>query len=335
MLAPIIIFVFRRPKATKLVIEALLKSKLADKSDVFIYSDCPKTNEDKEKVDNVRKYIKTIKGFKSITIIERTKNFGLSKNYCNGVKDILKHYDRFIVVEDDVLTHPYFLEYINSALNKYENTKNVFSISGYSPPPCAFPIPKHYNKEKVYFNPIMICWGFATWKDRWEKADFESNFSDIVDLKKIKKVLKLPFWGTLFKNVIEGKVVDSWATIFFYFQHIENGLCLCPIKSLVNSIGFDNDGTHGLNPKSTILVNDLNYKISEPFYLPDKPFTDKKLTKKYTSYYRRPFHWKLYSKLYPLISKLYIAKLLIKVTKRAIIKVYNLLNINVPEYLKY
>ena len=77
-LSPIVIFVFNRVKHLSMLIESLKNNREAKYSNLFIFSDGPKTDEDITKVDQVRKYLKSIKGFKSIEVFEQDSNLGLS-----------------------------------------------------------------------------------------------------------------------------------------------------------------------------------------------------------------------------------------------------------------
>ena len=72
-LSPIVLFVYNRPWHTQQTVEALQKNELAKESELFIYSDAPKDEVAEEKVKEVREYIKSIDGFKKVTIIEREK----------------------------------------------------------------------------------------------------------------------------------------------------------------------------------------------------------------------------------------------------------------------
>ena len=56
-LAPIVIFVYNRLEHTRQTIEALARNTLANESNVFIYSDAPKTVNDNAKVQTTRQYI--------------------------------------------------------------------------------------------------------------------------------------------------------------------------------------------------------------------------------------------------------------------------------------
>src|SRR3989339_1619899 len=138
-LAPIVLFVYNRPYHTKQTVEALQKNEFANESELFIYSDEAKNLSAKESVDEVRNYIKTIDGFKKVTIVEREKNFGLANSIIDGVTKIVNEYGKIIVLEDDLVTSPFFLRFMNEALEMYQNESNVASIHGYIYPIGGLP----------------------------------------------------------------------------------------------------------------------------------------------------------------------------------------------------
>src|SRR3989339_698479 len=131
MLSPIVLFVYNRLEHTRKTIEALQKNELAKDSELFLYSDGPKNEENIKKVNEVRKYINSIDGFKKVKIVEREINFGLARSIIAGVTDIVNKYGKIIVLEDDIVTSPYFLTFMNDALCLYENEEKVMHISGY------------------------------------------------------------------------------------------------------------------------------------------------------------------------------------------------------------
>ncbi len=239
-LAPIALFVYNRPEHTKRTIEALKKNDLANKSDLFVFSDAPKSFKDKQKVNEVRAYLKKIKGFRKVKIIQRKQNFGLANSIIKGVTSIINKYGKIIVLEDDLITSPYFLRYMNSALDLYKNEPKVGAISAY-----------FYNVKKelseTFFLYYFNCWGWATWKDRWNL--FEQNGKKLFfDLKK-RRFLKLfnvnntyPF-SRILRNQIKGNN-DSWAIRWYATLLLNKKLTLYPKKSLVENIGFDNTGVH-------------------------------------------------------------------------------------------
>lgn len=132
--APIILFVYNRPLHTQQTIEALQKNNLADQSDLIIYSDASKNDQASSQVQAVRNYIKTVNGFKSVKIIERDKNWGLAANIIDGVSAVVNQYGKIIVMEDDIVTSPAYLSFMNQALDFYQNENKAWHISGWNYP---------------------------------------------------------------------------------------------------------------------------------------------------------------------------------------------------------
>ena len=127
--APIVLFVYNRPEHTRKTVEALLRNCGAEQTEIYIFCDAAKNDNAREKVDAVRDYVGSIKGFKAIHITEREENYGLAKSVISGVTQVVNEKDRVIVMEDDLITSPYFLEYMNTALEKYENQKSTKCMS--------------------------------------------------------------------------------------------------------------------------------------------------------------------------------------------------------------
>ena len=243
-LSPIILFVYNRPWHTEQTVEALKKNELASENDLFIFSDGPKIEND-ENVRKVREYIKTIDGFKSVTIVERDKNLGLANSVISGVTEIIIKFGKVIVLEDDLVTSRYFLKFMNEALDFFKDRNDVFSISGHSYPPSIMKIPRFY-KHDVYLSYRFGSWGWATWSDRWDKVDWE-----IKDYEKFKNddKMKAEFnrggkdMSDMLISQMEGRI-DSWAIRFDYAHFKNNCYNTRPVKSLVKNTGFDGSGVH-------------------------------------------------------------------------------------------
>lgn len=256
-LAPLVLFVYNRLDHTTQTIKALQKNKLADESELFIYSDAAKHEADAKKVDEIRKYINSIKGFKKINIILREDNFGLAKSIIDGVTDIVNRYGKIIVLEDDLVTSPFFLQFMNNALDTYEKNTDIASVSAY-----MFPV--SFPKNEFYFLPFISSWGWATWKDSWKL--FEKDGKKL--LNEIKQENRLQAFNLdnsypytkMLKNQIKGKN-NSWAIRWNASLFINQKLSLWPSTSLVENIGFDGSGTHcNINYYSEEKKN-LNEKI--------------------------------------------------------------------------
>lgn len=241
-LSPIILFVYKRLSHTQQTIESLKKNQLADKSDLFIFSDGPKGSAEKYKVEEVRKYIGSITGFRNITISKSVGNLGLANSVVSGISKVIKEYKKVIVLEDDLISSPNFLNFMNEALDFYGDVAKIFSISGYSFP---IKIPIDYN-EDIYIQSRSSSWGWGTWLDRWEKADWQmKDYQIFLKDKKNQKFFNLSGddLSPMLKAQMKGEL-DSWA-IKWAYAHFKNGAyCLFPIRSKILNIGTDKSGTH-------------------------------------------------------------------------------------------
>lgn len=241
-LAPIIFFVYRRPEHTKKTLDALKNNSLASQSKLIIFSDGFKDNSDQSDVEKVRHIIKSVNGFSEIKIVFRERNFGLAESVISGVTEIINEYGKVIVLEDDIFTSPYFLKFMNEALEFYEDDKRIYSISGYNFP---IKIPVSFQHQ-VYISPRPSSWGWATWRDRWEKAEWKpESVINIRDKRTIRNLMDKAGkdLAPMLLKSIEGKI-SSWA-VKWAFTHLKNdSYCLYPTKSLVQNIGADASGTN-------------------------------------------------------------------------------------------
>ena len=259
LLAPIVLFAYRRLAHTKQTIQALQDNFLAKKSEIFIYSDAPKKPEVVNEVNEVRKYLKTVRGFKKANIIERKKNLGLANSIIDGVSTIVNQYGKVIVIEDDLVTSKYFLNYMNHCLKLYEKDSKVASISAYIYPIAGLP--------ESFFIKGADCWGWATWKRAWRL--FEADGKKLLsELEKKNLVKEFDFnnsydYTQMLKDQILAKN-DSWAIRWYASVFLKDKLTLYPSYSFVQNIGIDNSGEHcGKTDKFDIKKLNSTYKVSK------------------------------------------------------------------------
>jgi hypothetical protein len=254
-LAPITLFVYNRPWHTQQTVEALRKNELASESELFIYSDDVKNDDARVNVDEVRKYVDNITGFKKITVIKRDKNWGLANSIIDGVTQIVNKYGNIIVLEDDLITSPCFLKYMNNALDVYEKEEGVASIHGY-----IYPIKDLPNS---FFIKGADCWGWATWKNKWDI--FEPDGQKLLNELTAKNLEKeADFNGTYgFTRMLKGQINgenNSWAIRWYMSAFLKNMVTLYPGESYVQNIGFDSQGTHC--GKTDVFNINLNTKFN-------------------------------------------------------------------------
>ena len=237
-LAPIVLFVYNRPVHTQKTIHALQANKLASQSDLVIYSDAAKNANDKEGVGEVRKIIHAIEGFASIKVVEREKNAGLAESITVGVSDVIAQSGKVIVIEDDLVTSPYFLAFMNAALDRYVDDERVMCVNGYVLPDIQC--------EGPFFIRSPSSWGWATWQRSWkyfqrDASMFVSGFS-VEQRHRFDFDSTFPFFRTIIRN--HRRELNTWAIFWYATIFAQGGLCISPQQSLVINIGNDGSGTH-------------------------------------------------------------------------------------------
>jgi len=240
-LVPIAFFAYKRPEHTRRSLESLAKNHGAESSELFIFCDGSKKPEDDEAVKQVRQIAKSQQWCGQVHIIEREQNMGLAKSIIQGVTELCDKYGKVIVLEDDLVLSPFFLEYMNNALELLEKEPKVIQISGY-----MYPV-NFYSVNDAVFLPFTTCWGWATWKRAWEYFDPEmSGFKLLNTNKNLKYKFNLNNSQSNFEMLeqqINGKI-DSWCIRWYLSTFLIDGITLYPIRSLVRNIGLDGSGTH-------------------------------------------------------------------------------------------
>ena len=236
-LAPIVIFVFKRPRHTQSLLNSLAQCDEAKFSEVVIYSDGPKNPEDVEEtgaIDQVREICIKEDRFKSVKLIKQEKNHGLANSIISGVSNVIEEYGKVIVLEDDLIVSPFFLDYMNSALIKYEFDENVGQIGACNFFACGDKYPN------AFFIPIPDCLGWATWEKNWKS--FIKDSQVIFDALDKDPELASRFNGygsydfiSLLKSNVQRKV-DSWAILWHATCILNNWLTLYPNPSITNHI---------------------------------------------------------------------------------------------------
>ncbi|MDJ1481552.1 glycosyltransferase [Cytophagaceae bacterium YF14B1] len=254
-LAPVVLFVYNRPIHTQRTITSLVNCQLASASEIFIFSDAARSTADEEQVRQVRQYIQTVTGFKNKMVIERPTNMGLARSVIDGVSQVMSRYGKAIILEDDMVFAEDFLVFLNESLEVYKDNPSVFSISGYSYP---ITIPDSYTKD-VYLLPRASSWGWATWADRWQKADWQvTDYRVFLKDKTIQDGFAQGGRDLVYMLIKQQKgLVNSWAVRWSYTHYKHQAYCLFPRISKLQNIGNDESGTHSPKTKrfETILSN--------------------------------------------------------------------------------
>ncbi len=264
-LAPICLFAFNRPDHTRQTLAALRTSPLAQNSDLIVFVDGPRVPEEARLTGEVADIVAETTGFRSVKLIRQNTNLGLAKSVIDGVTKILDEHERVIVLEDDIVVSPPFLEFMNRSLATLECTDQVASVSGFSEP-----IP---NMPEAYFLRKGGSWGWATWRRVWNQVQWD-GLSLLSELESSGRLEGLEFEANAgFHKMLQDQVAgknNSWAIRFYVWCFLNHKLHLLPGKSLVQNIGHDGSGTHCGHSEfwnteivQTMAMDNLDLKVEE------------------------------------------------------------------------
>ncbi len=296
---PIVLFVYNRPLHTRQTLEALSKNILADKSRLIIYADGPSENAtelQRQRIEEVRKLIREKSWCSKVEIVLRKKNYGLAESIIKGITETITTAGKIIVLEDDLVTSPGFLVYMNKALSLYENEKKVMHVSGYM-------LPVKEKLPKTFFYNATSCWGWGTWTRAWEH--FNPDAKELWE--QLEASGRMKEYTLDFTNGFDSILLDtisrknnSWAARWHTSIFLLKGLCLHPATTLVRNIGHDEFGEHCKEEWWSDIYN--NQKIAnniavEPIELIESENAREAAKKIYTSLNNPPIWVKVKEKL--------------------------------------
>ncbi len=265
--APVAMFVYNRADNTQRTLEALVKNTLAASTDVYVFSDGGRDARSWAQVAQVRQTVKTMARqireqglLRSITLVERPENYYLERNITEGIAQVLAQHDSIIVLEDDIVTSPYFLQYMNDGLTLYRNSSRMMHVSGFT----HLCLQQGVEGNDFYFTPHMAGWGWGTWRDRWQQhfrhyASREEALQGMTE-KQIREMEydgRFPCLHSLDRSPI------PWDICWEIAIKRADGLCLTPARTMVRNIGLYS-GTHF---RSSTLLQHFSYD-REPLQRP-------------------------------------------------------------------
>ena len=275
--SPIALFCYNRLDTLKLTVKNLKNNFNSSDSFLYIFSDGPKSEEDNELIFELRTYLYTIIGFKKIYIIESKLNMGLKKSIIDGVNFVLNIHDKVIVIEDDLITSKNFLLFMNQALQYYANNDKVFNISGYSP------IINYNFKNDVYFTKRSSSWGWAIWKHKWQKINWDiTNYRTFT--KKFQNRREFNKMGSDMSSELNhyfSNRINSWCIVFTFNQYILDLYSVHPTISKVKNIGISHH--MATNTKSNYFRFRTQIDITNKIFFDftDELFLNKKIIKQF------------------------------------------------------
>ncbi|WP_374279675.1 sugar transferase [Desulfovibrio sp.] len=239
--APVVLFAFNRPSHLQKTLEALAANGMAANTPLTIYIDGPRTPDDIPNIVACAKIAARPWNFVNVETHVRDSNWGLAKSIISGVTSMLEQHERVIVMEDDIVTSRFFLQYMNEGLTIYEDEPRVASLHGWCFPHAV------QDPPETFFLRGADCWGWATWRRAWRYFEPDSG----ILLKRLAEAgLQSAFdvgdsypYVRMLQDQHAGRV-NSWAIRWHAATFLENMYTLNPGRPLVHNIGIDGSGTH-------------------------------------------------------------------------------------------
>ncbi|MEO0702458.1 MAG: sugar transferase [Pseudomonadota bacterium] len=254
MTAPVALFAYARPEHLEKTLASLRANRRAQETPLIVFCDGARSSADAQSVERVRQIAGSATGFKSLDVRVRAHNVGLATSIIEGVSQVCEAFGRVIVLEDDMIVSPTFLDFMNDALDTYAVQPKVWHITGWN-----YPIDIEGLQESFLWRG-MNCWGWATWADRW--VNFHKDPEQLISSWTLRQIDRFnidraepDFWGQVEANA-RGDL-NTWAIFWYATIFRQNGLCLNPSKSLVLNIGLDGSGEHCGPDVSTLQSRDL------------------------------------------------------------------------------
>jgi hypothetical protein len=288
--APVLICTLNRYVHFKRCVESLAACTHADKTDLFIGLDYPSKDTHWEGYRMIKAYLPNIKGFRTVSIVERDKNYGVEENWSNMQDHIFSMYDRLISSEDDNEFSPNFLDYLNKGLDKFENDPRIYAICGYNYP---IEIPQNYSPN-YYFGRTFAAWGIGRWKTRHEEFMREWNYNMVVQkLKKTREAFKVRGYINSFLQIVSTGYIFGDIIIAANLE-LKNMYCVLPVLTKVRNHGHDGSGANCGTIKGENIFLSQKLDTEELFVFSELPVNDADRTigRLLHQYFSRPFRAK-------------------------------------------
>jgi hypothetical protein len=269
---PVVLFTYRRAMHAQRACASLSRCRRLDECQVYLYCDGPNGDEDRAAVEASRRVVREWAPKLRGDVIERPENLGLAKSIVAAVSDLCRVHGRVIVIEDDLVLSPDFLDYMLQALDRYQDAPQVYQVSGF-----MFPIDLSATTDAMFL-PLTTTWGWATWARAWQRFEWlPAGTLDALKDPAVQRRFDLDGsypYSAMLRDRLAGRN-DSWGILWWWTVFQAHGLVLYPKESLVVNEGFDDSGVHcGNRPNSSNRADFVVREMDRPFLFPSDMTTD-------------------------------------------------------------
>lgn len=238
MEVPVVFLIYNRPELAKKTLDRIREAK---PKRLYLVGDGPKSEDETLEVIRCRELVTSgVDWDCEVKTNFSEQNLGLAERVSSGISWAFESCDRAIILEDDCIADETFFEFCREMLHRYEADERVVAVTGNN-----FQNGKRRGFGSYYFSMFPHCWGWATWKNRWDSYDHSMDAwaGARAFLSSFKSQALLEYWEARYLQVKE-REVDSWAYRWVFSCWARNGLTVTPGSNLVENIGFGESATN-------------------------------------------------------------------------------------------
>lgn len=237
---PIAFFVFRRPRETSLVFEAIRNYK---PSRLLVVADGARDDRPGETaaVLQVREIVSKIDWVCEVVYDFSPVNLGLRERILTGIDKAFDHFEECVILEDDCLPHPGFFEFCRAGIEVYSSDSAFGMMSGFNSAPS-----RKEGAQAMGTRSPMI-WGWATTRSVWRRfrasPQVESWSQRDFDSVRISFAFK-PASRSLLRMMSAAESLNTWDVSVAVWFRLNALRAIVPPVNLVQNIGFGAGATH-------------------------------------------------------------------------------------------
>lgn len=265
---PVLYITFARPEYARQSWEAIKKAK---PSKLYFYSNKARSEKPGEvrRNEEVRSFIEEIDWNCDLQTWFREEYVDVWTSIPGAINWIYESEDRAIVIEEDAVCSVAFFDFCQKMLEKYADDLRVWSIGG-----------SNYVSNKVkhiydyYYSHHSYITGWASWKDRWQRLDFDNIQARAIAKAKVMESSfclsgEKKMYSKYLKNDIDRfEKYKCWDGIFNYTCRAQGALTIIPAFHLVKNVGRRGENNKSFLPSP--VYQDINYDKDE-YVLKNEP----------------------------------------------------------------
>lgn len=263
---PLLILAFNRPAHVKRLIDSLRPHR-PQKILVGIDGPREKNETDKQKIAQVLHEVSKIDWTTDVELRIREKNLGLRIAVADAVTWAIQRHGEAIVVEDDIVVGPEFLQFMSEMLDRFRDNEEIGHISGYNlVPESALSNPS----AKFRYSLVPESYAWATWERSWQYYDENLVWPGRNGFHKLRNhlqnVVAASVWKINFYDANKGNI-NTWAYRWIATLWSKNLVCVSPNRNLISYTGaFDGTHTRRAPTHSELEISSIGSLTSVPAF---------------------------------------------------------------------